>query len=95
MGSLWVAGMLVVIGHRLIRETFVGKPLDLVITVCNNAKESCPVFPRTVKRLHWPFHDPLGVYGTEEVRKAAAFRRARDQIHGRIMVFLDGCESLR
>lgn len=73
---------------------FVGQPLDFVITVCNSAKETCPVFPGGVKRLHWPFDDPAEVEGSNEARKAA-FRRVRDQIHGRIMVFLDGNESVR
>lgn len=74
-------------------DEFVGKDLDFVITVCDNAKETCPVFPGSVKRLHWPFQDPAAVEGSEEVRKAA-FRRVRDRIHGRIMVFLDGNESV-
>ena len=73
---------------------FIGQPLDFVITVCNSAKEVCPVFPGDVKRLHWPFDDPSAVEGSSEVRKAA-FRRIRDQIHGRIMVFLDGNESVK
>jgi arsenate reductase len=72
----------------------IGEPLDFVITVCNSAKEVCPVFPGDVKRLHWPFDDPAAVEGSSEVRNAA-FRRIRDQIHGRIMVFLDGNESLK
>ncbi|MGA2149452.1 MAG: arsenate reductase ArsC [Bryobacteraceae bacterium] len=75
-------------------DEFIGQSLDVVITVCDNAKESCPVFPGTTKRLHWPFEDPAAVEGSGEVRKAA-FRRIRDQIHGRIMVFLDGNESAR
>jgi arsenate reductase len=61
--------------------------LDYVITVCDNAKESCPVFPGTTQRLHWPFEDPAAVNGSEEGRKAA-FRQVRDQIHGRILGFL-------
>jgi len=73
-------------------DEFVGQPLDFVITVCSSAKETCPIFPGDVKRLHWPFDDPAAVSGSEEVRRAA-FRRIRDQIHGRIMVFLDGNES--
>jgi arsenate reductase len=80
-------------GHRSKSvDEFVGQDLDFVITVCDNAKETCPVFPGAVKRLHWPFEDPAAVEGSEEVRKAA-FRRIRDRIHGRIMVFLDGNES--
>jgi len=80
-------------GHRSKSvDEFIGQELDFVITVCDNAKETCPVFPGSVKRLHWPFEDPAAVEGTEDIRKAA-FRRTRDRIHGRIMVFLDGNES--
>jgi arsenate reductase len=68
-------------------DEFTGKHLDCVITVCDNAKESCPVIPCETKRLHWPFEDPASVQGTPEERKAA-FRKVRDQIHGRIMVYL-------
>ena len=63
------------------------QPLDTVITVCDHANESCPVFPGHTQRLHWPFEDPAAVDGTEEQR-IDAFRRVRDRIHGRIMVFL-------
>jgi arsenate reductase len=63
-------------------DEFVGQDLDYVITVCSNANETCPVFPGAVKRLHWPFDDPAVSEDT------AAFRRIRDQIHARIMVFL-------
>jgi arsenate reductase len=45
-----------------------------------------------VKRLHWPFDDPAAVQGSDEVRQAA-FRKIRNQIHDRIMVFLNGDES--
>jgi arsenate reductase len=77
-------------GHRSKPvDEFAGQPLDLVITVCDSANETCPVFPGKVKRLHWPFPDPAAENGTEEQR-LAAFRRIRDQIHGRIMRFLDG-----
>lgn len=68
-------------------DEFLGQDLDTVITVCENAKESCPVFPGKTQRLHWPFEDPASVAGTEEQRKDA-FRKTRDRIHGRIMVFL-------
>ena len=68
-------------------DEFIGAPLDLVITVCDNANESCPVFPGATQRLHWPFEDPASVEGSEEERKAA-FRRVRDQIHRRVREFL-------
>jgi arsenate reductase len=69
-------------GHRSKSvDEFVGRELDLVITVCDNARESCPVFPARVERLHWPFEDPAA--GDEET-----FRRVRDQIRERIRAFL-------
>jgi len=75
-------------GHRSKSlDEFTGKTLDLVITVCDNANEICPVLPGAVKRLHWPFDDPAAVAGSEEQRKAA-FRTIRDQIHARIRAFL-------
>lgn len=49
---------------------------DLVITVCDHAKESCPVFPKTVKTIHHNFDDPSKV----QVDKEKAFRRVRDQL---------------
>ena len=73
-------------------DDFVGQDLDFVITVCSHAHQACPVFPGNVKRLHWPFDDPAVVQGSEDVR-LAAFRKVRDQIHGRIIVFLNGDES--
>jgi len=75
-------------GHRSKSiDEFKSQELDTVITVCDNAKETCPVFPGKTQRLHWPFEDPASVQGTEEDRKDA-FRKTRDRIHGRIMVFL-------
>jgi arsenate reductase len=68
-------------------DEFAGQELDYVITVCDNAKESCPIFPAKTLRMHWPFEDPAGVEGSEEERKIV-FRKVRDQIRGRIMVFL-------
>lgn len=51
--------------------------IGTVVTLC--AEEVCPVFPGTVRRLHWPLPDPAAVQGTAEERRAA-FRRARDEI---------------
>lgn len=75
-------------GHRSksVNE-FEGQEFESVITVCDNARESCPVFPGKTQRLHWPFEDPAVVEGSEETRKDA-FRKIRDLIHGRIMVYL-------
>src|SRR5271166_507759 len=58
-------------GHRSKSvDEFSGEHLDCVITVCDNAKESCPVFPSTTQRLHWSFEDPATINGSEEERKA-------------------------
>jgi arsenate reductase len=58
---------------------FDGQQFDVVITVCDNAKESCPVFPGAVKRLHHSFEDPAALQGSEEER-LALFRRVRDEL---------------
>jgi arsenate reductase len=58
---------------------FEGQQFDFVITVCNSAKESCPVFPGAVKRLHYGFEDPAALKGSEEER-LALFRRVRDEL---------------
>ncbi|MEJ2566420.1 MAG: arsenate reductase ArsC [Gammaproteobacteria bacterium] len=41
-------------------EAVMDEPIDLVVTVCDNAKETCPIFPRPVPSIHLPFHDPHG-----------------------------------
>jgi thioredoxin type arsenate reductase len=69
---------------------FTGRPFDYVITVCDNAKESCPIFPARTKRLHWPFEDPPGPREeTEEVRMSA-FRKVRDEMKARLAAELEG-----
>lgn len=50
-------------------EQFRNKPFDLVVTVCDNAKESCPVFPVAKANLHWPFEDPAEAVGSDEQKK--------------------------
>ena len=81
-------------GHRSKSvDEFAGRELDYVITVCDNAREVCPVFPGAVRMLHLPLDDPAAVQGTEEERKAA-FRAVRDQIQDRISAFLRDSASL-
>jgi arsenate reductase len=62
---------------------FLGTSVQYVITVCDNARELCPVFPGTFKYLHWSFQDPAAVEGTHD-QKLAAFRTTRDAIAKRI-----------
>lgn len=66
---------------------FEGQPFDFVITVCNRAQEECPVFSGAPERLHWPFEDPAAFTEVGDER-FNAFRRLRDRIHARVMVFL-------
>ena len=66
---------------------FVGQDFDFVITVCDKAREECPVFSGAPERLHWPFEDPAAFTETGEAR-LQAFRKLRDKIHARVMVFL-------
>src|SRR5689334_2895206 len=68
-------------------EEFKGRGIDYLITVCDAAREVCPVFPGSTSRLHWSFEDPAAVKGSYEDR-LAAFRRIRDQIQERLRVFL-------
>ncbi len=68
-------------------DEFIDRQFDLIITVCDNAKESCPVFPGRARRIHWSFDDPAAVTGTEGER-LSAFRIARDQIRARLKQFL-------
>ena len=56
---------------------FDGQQFDYVITVCDNANESCPIFPGETERIHWSVPDPAAVEGSETER-LAAFRRVRD-----------------
>lgn len=63
-----------------VRE-YTGISFDFVITVCDNAKERCPIFPSTAKQLHQNFDDPAKATGTDtEVMNA--FRKVRDEIKG-------------
>jgi len=61
-----------------VRE-FDGQHFDYVITVCDHANESCPIFPDDTERIHWSIPDPAAVEGTETER-LAAFRGVRDAL---------------
>jgi arsenate reductase (thioredoxin) len=64
----------------------VGTHFQYMITVCDNAKEQCPIFPGPSIREHWPFDDPADATGGRE-EKLAVFRRVRDEIAGRVRDF--------
>jgi arsenate reductase len=64
-------------------DQFVNQSFDYVITVCDNARESCPVFHGAKEMLHWSIEDPVSVRGTEEMQ-LEAFRKARNKLTERI-----------
>ena len=68
-------------------DQFTDRPFDLVVTVCDNAKESCPVMTGAVETLHWPFDDPAEATGSEE-EQLVMFRRVRDEIQDKIATYL-------
>jgi arsenate reductase (thioredoxin) len=75
-------------GHRSKTvDELAGESFDYVITVCDRANESCPIFPGTSERIHWSFEDPTAVTGTDE-QKLRAFRTVRDAIQQRLRMFL-------
>jgi len=59
-------------------DTVMDEAIDLVVTVCDNAKESCPIFPRPVRSIHLPFHDPHG-------EPLESFIAVRDDIRARLI----------
>lgn len=67
-------------------DTYSGQQFDYVITVCDRANESCPVFPSDTQRIHWSFDDPSAVTGTDEQR-LRAFRNVREGVQHRLRMF--------
>lgn len=74
-------------GHRSKSvQKFDCQRFDYVITVCDSARESCPVFFGAAKKLHHDFDDPAALSGSEEER-LALFRRVRDELRGYLAAF--------
>ena len=74
-------------GHRSKSvDEFAGQTFDYVLTVCDHAQESCPIYPGHSNRLHHNFQDPAAVEGSEEQR-LAAFRKVRDEIRMYLRTF--------
>ena len=67
-------------------DEFAGQDFDYVLTVCDNAKESCPVFLGKATCLHHSFNDPAAAEGSEE-KRIAAFRKVRDELRAYLKRF--------
>lgn len=67
-------------------DEFADRSFDYVLTVCDNAKESCPVFFGKATRLHRSFNDPAAVEGSEE-KRLGAFRKVRDELRAYLKGF--------
>ena len=73
-------------------EEYAGRTFDYVITVCDSARRSCPVFPGEGDRFHWGYDDPSAVQGTEDER-LAAFQRVFTAISQRIDLFMNATDK--
>lgn len=74
-------------------DEFVGKELDVVVTVCDDAREECPYLPGTHAMVHIPFEDPARASGTLDER-LVVFRRVRDQIKEEMRGFADSLKKV-
>ena len=73
-------------------KEYAGRTFDYVITVCDSARQSCPVFPGEGDRFHWGYDDPSAVQGTEEER-LTAFQRVFTAISQRIDLFMNATDK--
>ncbi len=65
--------------HAKVFDWNLARQMDVVVTVCGHANESCPLLPPEVRRLHWPLEDPAAAQGREST-VLATFRTVRDQV---------------
>jgi len=70
-------------------DEFVGQDFDYIITVCDNAKETCPVFPGKAQRIHKNFEDPPSASIGDHNSRMAIFRRVRDEIRDWLKDFIE------
>src|SRR6185295_18984069 len=72
-------------------DEMTGQDFDYVITVCDRAREACPIFPRAARSLHWSFEDPAEATGAEDDR-LIVFRRVRDEISAQVHEFISNID---
>lgn len=70
-------------------DEFLGQNFDYIITVCDNAKETCPVFPGSAVRIHQSFEDPPSANVGEYKWRLEIFRRVRDELRSWLIDFAD------
>jgi len=83
------AGVDIAAGRPEHVDRYLAEPWDLVVTVCDSARESCPHFPRPVEKLHVSFDDPALALGSED-EQLTVFRRVRDEIRERLIPQIAG-----
>lgn len=66
---------------------FIGQQFDYVITVCDNAKQVCPIFPGKYEKIHWDLKDPAEALGSEAER-LVFFRNIRGEIKDKVLAFI-------
>ncbi|HET8550823.1 MAG TPA: arsenate reductase ArsC [Bryobacteraceae bacterium] len=72
-------------------DEFAGREFDAVITVCDKARENCPILGHGARRIHWSFDDPGAASGQEEER-LAVFRRVRDEIRAKLRELIESAK---
>lgn len=78
--------------HSKAFDEDLARRMDVVVTVCGNADERCPILPPEVTRLHWPLEDPAAAKGTE-AEILNKFREIRDQIEARVQKLVRSFDS--
>ena len=69
-------------------DKYLDKDIDIVITVCDNARQVCPVFPGNVKRIHWSIDDPFHGWGAEP-DDLIPYRETRETLKDRLESFIN------
>lgn len=73
--------------HSKVLDEYAGQQFDYVITVCDRANESCPIFPGDPERIHWSFPDPSAATGSED-EQLRVYTRVRNEILGRLRLWM-------
>ena len=69
-------------------DDYLNKDIDIVITVCDNAKNVCPTFPESVERIHWSIDDPFRNWNFD-LNQLITFRETREEINLRLLKFIN------